>query len=343
LGGVAQTSATLPANPPDTNTGGITVLLNNITALQTTGTLTALPEPSNIGATFTITATLTPTSGKTPTGPVTFYIDTTTTPVCTVTLTASTGTTSTAQCPVPTGNSYGGGVHPMTAVYLGDANNAQTTLTGPNGTHLINANITTTNLYLCVGPTLPCPSTGVINPAPPYMAALPMIYGQTFNGITNVSATDPTTLLGNTVLTDTYQGTTTVLCTLPTLTTGTCPANVGTGTQVGVNVFTSSYVPLPLDTTNGPSSSQPVTITVTPDTPTATVTSSLPTAPSGQAVTLTATLLGANAPLGTTASPVGNYIPPTGTVVFMYGSTTLCAAAPLAADSSGVFSTATCT
>ena len=71
----------------------------------------------------------------------------------------------------------------MTAVYLGDTNNAQTTLTGPNGTHLINANITTTNLYLCVGPTLnrarPRASS---DPAPPYMAALPMIYGQTFNG-----------------------------------------------------------------------------------------------------------------------------------------------------------------
>ena len=43
LGGAAQTSATLPANPPDVNTGGITVLLNSITALQTTGTLTSAP------------------------------------------------------------------------------------------------------------------------------------------------------------------------------------------------------------------------------------------------------------------------------------------------------------
>ena len=107
-----------------TNTGGITVLLNNITALPTKGTLAALPEPSIIGDPFTITATLTPSSGNTPAGPVTFYIDNTTTPVCTVLLAASTGTTSsTAQCPVPIGNSYGGGPHTLTAVYLGDANN----------------------------------------------------------------------------------------------------------------------------------------------------------------------------------------------------------------------------
>ncbi len=63
LGGAAQTSATLPVNP-DVNTGGITVLLNNITALQTTGTLTSSPPTSTIGEAFTITATLTPSSGQ---------------------------------------------------------------------------------------------------------------------------------------------------------------------------------------------------------------------------------------------------------------------------------------
>ena len=49
LGGAAQTSATLPVNP-DVNTGGITVLLNNITALQTTGTLnSAFPHHAPSG------------------------------------------------------------------------------------------------------------------------------------------------------------------------------------------------------------------------------------------------------------------------------------------------------
>jgi len=345
LGGASQTSANLPVNP-DVITGGITVLLNSITALPTSGTLAALTEPSNIGQGFIITATLIPTAGvAAPTGTVTFYLDGTAVTGCSLATVAPGTTTSTAQCSVPAGNSYLGGVHPMTAVYGGDKYNAQAVLTGPNGTHLIDANTTTTNLYLCVGPTAQCPSTGVINPAPPYIANLSMIYGQTFNGITNVSAANQSTLLGNVVLNDVYNGVQLpTLCTLPALSNSSCPPNVGTGTQVGVNVFTSSYVPLPLDTTNGPSNSAPVTITVTPDTPTATVTSSLNPAPSGQAVTLTATLLGANAPLGTTASPVGLYVPPTGTVVFMNGSTVLCSpSVALAPSSTGVSSTATCT
>ncbi|MGB7814259.1 MAG: FG-GAP-like repeat-containing protein, partial [Polyangia bacterium] len=341
LGGAAQTSATLPANPPDVNTGGITVLLNNITALQTTGTLTSTPPTTNIGEAFTITATLTPSSGNTPTGTVAFYLDGNPINGCSITVAPVTGTTtSTATCPVAAGNSYPGGTHTLTATYSGDPNNAVATLIG---THNIIANNTQTNLYLCVGPLPGCPSTGVINPAPPYVAALPMIYGQTFNGITEVSANDPNTLLGTTVLNDVYNGVQLpTLCTLPALGSNQCPVNVGTGTQVGVNVFTSSYVPGTADTTNGPSSSQPVQITVSADTPTVTVTSSLNPAPSGQAVTLTAKLIGANAPLGTTASPVGNYVPPTGTVVFMNGSTQI-GTAPLTACSTCVSSTATYT
>jgi len=339
LEGTSASSISLTPNPADINTGGITVLLNNITALPTTGTLVANPEPSTIGEAFTITATLTSSSGNTPTGPVTFYIDNTTTPVCTVQLTASTGTTSTAQCIVPVGNSYLGGTHTLTAVYLGDTNNAVATLTG---THNISVTTTTTNLLLCVGPSAQCPSTGVISPAPPFSSALNMIYGQTFNGITQVTAVDPSTLLGDVFLYDQYLGTQFTLC--ETLMTVSCPVSVGTGTQVGVNVLTAAYVPGTADTTNAGSTSRAVTITVTPDTPAATVTSSLNPAPSGQAVTLTATLLGANAPLDTAASPVGNYIPPRGSVVFMNGSTVLCGpSVALAPSSTGVSSIATCT
>jgi hypothetical protein len=337
LGGATQASATLPVNP-DVNTGGITVLLNNITALQTTGTLTSSPPTSTIGAAFTITATLTPSSGKTPTGSVTFYLDGTLIPNCS-SLPVSTGTSPvTAQCSIAAGNSYLGGTHPLTATYSGDTNNAVATL---SGTHNISVNQTTTNLLLCVGPTLPCPSTGVISPAPQFSPALNMIYGQTFNGITQVTAIDPSTLLGNVFLYDQYLGTQFTLC--ETAMSVSCPPSVGTGTQVGVNVLTAAYVPGTADTTNaGSTSAPPVTITVTPDTPTATVSGSPSTAPSGQAVTLTATLLGANAPLGTTASPVGNYVPPTGTVVFMNGSTQI-GTGTLTASASGVSSTATYT
>jgi hypothetical protein len=337
LGGVAQTSATLPANPADINTGGITVLLNNITALPTTGTLAALPEPSNIGAAFTITATLTPSSGKTPTGPVTFYIDNTTTPVCTVALTASTGTTSTAQCIVPIGNSYGGGVHPMTAVYGGDPNNAVTTLTG---THNILDVATTTVLALCIGGSAPnCPVVGAPIGTLPVVSPLFMVYGGVYNGTETILDNDGSAFAGTGTL-DFYQDGV-VLCTLQASSTIPCNANVGTGTPAGTHVYISEYSG---DGTYGPSTSAPVTITVTPDTPTATVTSSLNPAPSGQSVTLTATLLGANAPLGTTASPVGLYVPPRGSVVFMNGSTLICGpSVALAPSSTGVSSTATCT
>jgi hypothetical protein len=227
----------------------------------------------------------------------------------------------------------------LTASDSGDKNNAAATLAG---THNVSVNQTAITLYLCIGPTANCPSTGIITPpAPPFPTQLQMIYGQTFNGITQVTPSGSAPLLGNVFLYDQYNGVPLTLCETPM--SVSCPPSVGTGTQVGVNVLTAAYVPGTADTTNGPSTSAPVTITVTPDTPAATVTSSQNPAPSGQAVTLTAKLIGANAPLGTAASPVGLYVPPTGTVVFMNGGTVLCAAATLAADSSGVFSIATCT
>jgi hypothetical protein len=336
LGGATQTAATLPVNP-DVNTGGITVLLNNITALQTTGTLKALPEPSAIGATFTITATLTPSSGKTPTGPVTFYIDSTTTPVCSVVLTASTGTTSTAQCIVPAGNSYLGGTHTLTAVYSGDTNNAVATLTG---THNILDIATTTVLALCIGGSSPnCPVTGAPIGTLTVVPSLSMIYGEVYNGTETITDQDGSTFAGTGTL-DFYQDGV-LLCTLQASSTIPCPPQVGTGTPAGTHVYVSEYSG---DGTYGPSTSNQVQITVSPDTPAATVTSSLNPAPSGQSVTLTATLLGANAPLGTTASPVGNYIPPRGSVVFMNGSTVLCGpSVALVPSSTGVSSTATCT
>ena len=75
------------------NTGGITVLVNNITTEPVTGTLVASPEPSTFGATFTLTATLTPVSGTTaPTGTVSFSIDGARRPALRATLTPVGGT-----------------------------------------------------------------------------------------------------------------------------------------------------------------------------------------------------------------------------------------------------------
>jgi hypothetical protein len=335
LGGAAQTSATLPANPPDVNTGGITVLLNNITALPTSGTLTSTPPTSTIGEAFIITATLIPTAGvAAPTETITFYIDGTAVTGCSLAVVPST-TTSTATCAVPAGNSYGGGVYQMTAVYLGDTNNAPTTLTG---THNILDVATTTVLALCIGGSAPnCPVVGAPIGTLPVVSPLFMVYGGVYNGTETILDKDGSAFAGTGTL-DFYQDGV-VLCTLQATSTTPCNANVGTGTPAGAHVYVSEYSG---DGTYGPSTSLPVTITVTPDTPTATVSSSLPTAPFGQAVTLTATLLGANAPLGTPTSPVGLYLPATGSVVFMNGSTQI-GTATLTACATCVSSTATFT
>jgi len=132
-----------------------------------------------------------------------------------------------------------------------------------------------------------------------------MYYGQSFNGITQATSNDGSALTGTVVFDDAYTGPSTPpvnpLCTLPVI-GGACPAAIGTtvGTSVGVNVFTAAYSG---DTTHAPSTSIPVTITVLPDTVTATITSSLNPAIQGQPVTFTATF-------------TGNYAAPTGPVTF---------------------------
>jgi hypothetical protein len=240
------------------------VLLNNITALQTTGKLAALPEPSNIGAAFTITATLIPTAGvAAPTETITFYIDGTAVTGCSLAVVPST-TTSTATCAVPAGNSYGGGVYQMTAVYLGDTNNAPTTLTG---THNILDVATTTVLALCIGGSAPnCPVVGAPIGTLPVVSPLFMVYGGVYNGTETILDKDGSAFAGTGTL-DFYQDGV-VLCTLQATSTTPCNANVGTGTPAGAHVYVSEYSG---DGTYGPSTSLPVTITVTPDTPTATV------------------------------------------------------------------------
>jgi hypothetical protein len=324
LGNTGQTSLSLFANPV-VNTGGITVLLNKITSKPTTGTLTANPEPSNFGAAFTITATLTSTAGVAPTGLVAFSIDGTY--VGSAPLATTGASTSSATFTVPAGNTNAGGTHTLTATYGGDGNNSQLNL---SGTHTISAVTTTTDLFLCIGPAAACPSTGVINPHPPFMGNLTMYYGQTWNGTTDVNASDGSAVTGTIALDDDYNGVSSTLCTLSASLNGAaCPASVGTtvGTSVGTNVLTAVYSG---DTTHQGSTSPTVTIMVSPDTTTATVAGSPNPSPQGQPVTLTATL-------------TGNYAAPTGTVAFTYGSTVLCSAANLVAVSTGVNSTATCT
>ena len=324
LGNTGQTSL---ATNPVVNTGGITVLLNKITSKPTTGTLTALPEPSAFGATFTITATLTSTAGIAPTGLVTFSIDGTL--LGPAALSAAGASTASATYPVPANNTYAGGTRTLTAFYAGDGSNSQLYL---SGTHTISAVTTTTDLFLCIGPTLACPSTGIISPHPPFESNRTMFYGQTWNGTTDVNSSDSSAVTGTITLNDQYTGAAppppSPLCVLSASLTGSaCPVSVGTtvGTSVGTNVLTAVYSG---DSTHQGSTSPTVTIAVSPDTTTATVAGPPNPTPQGQPVTLTATL-------------TGNYAAPTGPVVFTYGSTLLCSAS-LSAGSTGNSSIATC-
>ncbi|MGA1984063.1 MAG: FG-GAP-like repeat-containing protein [Acidobacteriaceae bacterium] len=144
LGGGTASSISLPANP-DVNTGGITVLINDITTLPVTGTLVASPEPSNVGATFTLTATITPVSGSTaPAGSVTFSIDgsTASCPVATLAPGGGASLSSTATCVIPAGNTYASGVHPISAIYSGSSVYSSIPLSGAAGTHKILGNTT---------------------------------------------------------------------------------------------------------------------------------------------------------------------------------------------------------
>jgi hypothetical protein len=327
LGGRTASSLSLATNP-DVNTGGITALLNNTTSKPTSGTLAASPEPSIYPTSFTLTATLTPSPGvPLPTGPVNFSIDGTFVGSSQL---APGSTTSVATWVVPAGNTYASGTsHTLTANYQGDPYNSPITL---SGSHNIVGGPTTTTLYLCVGPTASCPATGIVTPPPPpYPSNLTMYYGQDWNGVETVVASDGGPLPGNTVLYDDYNGVSTALCTLPTANAGAaCPPAVGTtiGTSVGTNVFTSVYVPGAGDTHTG-STSNAVTITVLPDTTTATLAGTPASSPAGQPVTFTVTV-------------TANILPPTGAVTFTNGSTVLCASANLTPSASGLSSTATC-
>jgi hypothetical protein len=312
IGGETQSSITLAANPPDINTGGITVLINHITTTPVTGTLVASPEPSAYGQAFTMTATLTSSPGvAAPTGTVTFSVDGVQVgnPVNLVPGT----TTSTASYTVAQGNTYAGGVHPMTAVYSGDTVNSQATIAGAPGTHLIQNGGTTSYIFMCIGPTQACPAPPAFPiPVPLYSPTLQMYYGQVWNGFISVAANDGSTLTGNLELIDTYTGAATPpptpLCSLA-VTGGACPTGVGTteGTSVGLNVLTAYY---PGDASHTASTSNPVAVTVMPDITTATLTGSPNPSPAQQPVTFTAIV-------------TGNFAAPTGPVAFTYGSTLL--------------------
>jgi hypothetical protein len=338
LGGVAQTSATLAIDPV-VSTGGLTVLMNAITTQPVTGTITvydssypsasSLPlEPSNYTQAFTLVAVVTPVSGTTvPGGTATFYIDGVEPASCTpYSLTVSNlppgapANSSATYCQIPSGNTYPVGTHSLTVAYSGDGTYSPLPITG---SHLISGGSTTTTLYLCIGPTASCPSTGyVMPPLDPNLGR--MVYGQTLNGTVVVTTSPPGGAVPGAVsIYDSLNGSApTFLCSEP--------CSLSSNLQIGVNILTAVYAG---DSVNSGSTSNAVTVTVSGDTPTVVVSSSLNPAVVGTAVTFTATVS-------------GTYAAPTGTVTFWNGPTQLCTAtAPqtLTPSATGVTSTATCT
>ena len=271
----------------------------NIMASPVAGMLTASPEPSIYGDAFTLTATIMPSAGVAlPTGTVQFAIDGV--DVGAAVAVAPGTANSTATYVVAAGNTYAPGTpHTLSAVYSGDTANAGITLFA---THDIVDGPTTSQLFICIGPTAMCPSTGAINPPPPYFAALQMFFGQTWNGTMDAFADDGSLLTGTISLMDDYNGVTSTLCTLQVTSGGACSPSVGTtvGTGVGVHILTAVYSG---DANHMASSSQTVTITVLQDTTTATLKGAPNPSPAGQPVTFTAII-------------AGNYAAPTGMVTF---------------------------
>ncbi|HKO20325.1 MAG TPA: Ig-like domain repeat protein [Acidobacteriaceae bacterium] len=283
--------------------GGVTVVPNALIAGAPTGSVSASPDPSAVGASFTITAVVTPPANSTvfPTGTIQFKIAGT--PIGSplpLQPIANSPTFSSSTFVTINGNSQNGaGSYSLEADYSGDVNYTAAVF---NGTHIIGAtNGTTTNLALCIGPSPTCPSTGVVTP--PYVAVLNMVYGQTFNGNAVVTKNDSNPLTGTTAFSDNGV----VICTLNTASGGTCPPSVGTGLNTGQHNIVATYSGDPNHTG---STSQTVTINVTADTTTTTITGGPNPAVQGSPVTFTATV-------------TGQYAPPTGTVTFLNGSSVI--------------------
>ncbi len=98
----------------DVNTGGITVLLNQVTLTPTTVVLTITsPLTITFGQTVNGTAQVTASDGSLPMGTISFYDGAAN--ICTIPVAAS------ASCPPSAGTGFAVGTHVLTAVYSGDA------------------------------------------------------------------------------------------------------------------------------------------------------------------------------------------------------------------------------
>ena len=301
---------TLAANA-EVNTGGVTVLLNQTVAprVVTRGTVTASPEPSTYGSSFTLTATLAAASGlAAPTGSVSFTIDG-----------AAAGTAflaggvATLNVSASLYASLAAGTHALVAVYAGDTDYAPLTVAG---THVV-LQTTALKLLLCVdapGSSFPC---GVPLSATPLLSPVTMYFGQVLDG----TAVESSSSLTGTIA---FVANNAVFCTITASVQGganACPPTAG-DFQAGLFTVQATYSG---DANNAPAQSNTIQVRVFPDLTTASVTPSVQTAVVGTPITFAARV-------------AGNFAVPGGPVQFLDG-TTLIGLGTLNAAGSASFTT----
>ncbi|WP_433968778.1 Ig-like domain repeat protein [Tunturiibacter gelidiferens] len=210
----------------DVITGGITVLLNRVKTQTITGRLTAAPNATDYGETFTLMAQVTPpANGPSVTGTVTFAVDGK--PLGSVAVSGGVASVIVSGT-TPIGR------HVLTAEYSGNSTYHGVVL---NGTHAVTG-IPTTVVF-----TISTPST--------------IYFGQTVSGSAVVTASDGSTPTGTISF---FDGTTNI-CTIPVTQAASCPASAGAGFAVGIHTLTAVYSG---DSTHQGSTSAPVTVTVLP-------------------------------------------------------------------------------
>jgi hypothetical protein len=228
-GGTVIANPTIGPTTPesaDVITGGITVLLNRVKTKTISGMLTAAPNATDYGETFTLVAQVTPpANGPSVTGTVTFAVDG-------KTLGSVPVSGGLASMTVPGTTPIGR--HALTAEYSGSSTYNGVVL---NATHAVTG-IPTTVFF-----TISTPST--------------IYFGQTVSGSAEVTASDGSTPTGTIFF---FDGTTNI-CTIAVTQAASCPASAGAGFAVGIHTLTAVYSG---DSTHQGSTSAPVTVTVLP-------------------------------------------------------------------------------
>jgi hypothetical protein len=118
---------------------------------------------------------------------------------------------------------------------------------------------------------------------------LTLSYGETIDGVAQVTASDGSTVSGTVTFYDGAKS----FCTLALTNGASCPAGAAQGFDVGAHLFTAVYSG---DATHTGATSNAVTVAVQPDTTTTAVASSAATVAVGGSVVYTATVAGAHGP-----------------------------------------------